>query len=292
MKKHINASQIANEVLMLKGKNERASFVIVEGRTDSVGYCWLLNSQCKPIVAHSKTNVVETINLLDSRRVNGVLGIVDSDFLNLHNDLSHSHNVVRTDSHDIETLVINSPALEKVLLFYGDETKLYPIDQVIHLLIEAARPLGYLRFISHKRGLNLNFKNLSFHDFIDDKTLEVNIEELLKQIVTNTKNCKLQVEDLRKILQYSLNKFVYDPWQICCGHDLVEIFSISLSNLFGSFGNPAKVNSLAKWLLLAYESVYFQRTNLYTSILEWEMTNVPFLILSEKYKTHILDPVG
>jgi hypothetical protein len=89
----------------------------------------------------------------------------------------------------------------------------------------------------------------------------------------------LKDEDLQQRLISQKNNR-YDPWQVCCGHDLVEILSLGLRRAIGS-NKAADVapNSLERCLRLAYEEVYFARTQLYVEIRVWESHNQPFKVL-------------
>ncbi len=72
----------------------------------------------------------------------------------------------------------------------------------------------------------------------------------------------------------------YDPWQVCCGHDLVEILSVGLRKAIGSHkAADIEANSLERCLRLAYEEVYFSQTRLYVEIRLWESHNQPFKVL-------------
>lgn len=293
MKSYLNAYTLGNQILMLKGNKKGISFLLVEGCTDSLGYYWMLNNEkCFPITAHSKDNVLDTINYLEQKNTDGILGIVDADFWNVDRVNLPSKNIVKTDTHDIETLIMSSPALDKVLIHYGDRDKLPSNDNVINLLLEAGKPLGYLRWLSSKRKMYLNFKGLEFSRFVDKNTLDVDCDKLIIEVIENTKNCKYKSDDLKRILEYALRNSTHSPWQICCGHDLVEILSIALIELFGSFGSPANKFNISKWLSLAYEHAYFSETSLYSSILNWESHNSPYLILKNDYRYSKLDELA
>ncbi len=285
MKSYLNAFQIANQILMLKGKREGVTFLIVEGKTDSVGYSWFTNrNKCITISAHSKENVIDAIQILENRNVSGIIGIVDADFSNLEGHGLPSNNLVKTDSHDIEMLILNSPALEKVMHVNGDDEKCQSIEKVTDKLLSAAKPLGYIRWVSLRRKLDLNFKDLNFTTFVDKDTLEIDIEKLSVEVVNNTKRCRVKAEDIRKIIEYGLTNSSHDPWQVCCGHDVVEILRISFNSCFGSFTSPPKSKAVSSWLILAYESTYFTQTQLYSAIINWEKSNAPFLVLAQRYK--------
>jgi hypothetical protein len=72
----------------------------------------------------------------------------------------------------------------------------------------------------------------------------------------------------------------HDPWQLCNGHDLVEVLSIGLRRAIGSQSAAAvRVEEIERALRLAYESVDFAASALYRTIREWEQRNHPFRIL-------------
>jgi hypothetical protein len=285
----INGTHIANSVLMLKSTNKKKTFLLVEGKTDSMGYGWLTDKlNCHLIPGNKKDNVIEALSILENKKVSGVLGIVDSDFWVLKGYVPSSNNILTTDTHDIETLVINSPALYKILHFYGDADKVKNIN-IESLLLNSAKPIGLLRFLSLEKNLNLKFKNINFDQFIDKNNLQTDITKLVKVVLANTKNCKLPEEKLIKFLIDHMNKS-YNLWHICCGHDLVKILAIALQEVIGSHQTPPPEKRVTEWLLLAYESTYLSKTNLYKLILNWEQSNKPYTVFSNRYR-FIADPV-
>lgn len=55
------------------------------------------------------------MSILEKDAFLGVLAIVDADFDILESKLPESKNVLFTDAHDLETMIMKSFALEKVL---------------------------------------------------------------------------------------------------------------------------------------------------------------------------------
>jgi Protein of unknown function (DUF4435) len=285
----LNGTHIANSVMMLKSTNKNKTFLLVEGKTDSLGYGWLIDKlSCAICAGNNKDNVMDAINILENKRILGVLGVVDSDFWSLKHFVPPSSNILMTDTHDIETLVMNSPALHKLLHFYGDSEKVEKIN-IVSLLLNAAKPIGLLRFLSLEKNLNLNFKNLNFQKFINKSTLQTDNQELVKAVITNTKKCKIPEKKLNEFLDRQINRS-YDLWQVCCGHDLVNILAIALQEVVGSYQFPPSERKITEWLLLAYESIHLSQTNLYKSILQWEKNNKPYIVLSSNYR-FVSDPV-
>ncbi|MBC1257191.1 hypothetical protein GNE54_17345, partial [Trichormus variabilis V5] len=137
----------------------------------------------------------------------------------------------------------------------------------------------YLLFISLSNELNLTFDGITFSKFIDEQTLLIDELKLIKEVKNKSQAFSLKDEDLQqKLLNQKSNN--YDPWQVCCGHDLVEILSLSLRKVLGS-NKPSDIEpkSLERILRLAYEDVYFRETQIYSDIRVWENKNQPFQIL-------------
>jgi len=126
---------------------------------------------------------------------------------------------------------------------------------------------------SHKEKLNLNFNGLIFANFVDKNKLFFNLDNFINEVQTNSVNRTLDVVALKSKIT-SILSIGYDRWQLCCGHDLVEILFIGLML---NFGNPKFYGILIKTfksiLRLTYDYSDFRKTNLYNSIIEWQKIN-------------------
>lgn len=102
---------------------------------------------------------------------------------------------------------------------------------------------------------------------------------MIREVNGKSQSCSLKDTDLQqKLASYKSGN--YDLWQVCCGHHLVEILSISLRKAIGSNKTTdVEPNSLDRNLRLAYEEVYFHQTQLYLEIRKWESNNQPFKVL-------------
>jgi len=80
----------------------------------------------------------------------------------------------------------------------------------------------------------------------------------------------------------ALAKQDHDPWQVCCGHDMVKILAFWLRHIFGN-KNAQNVTAeiLESTLRLTYSIEDFKTTQLYGAIMDWQQTNPPYLILVE-----------
>ena len=58
-------------------------------------------------------------------------------------------------------------------------------------------------------------------------------------------------------------------WDICAGHDLVELLGIGLRSRFGNREHH-ELKSLDRMLVLAYQDEWFRETSLYAGMQDWQ----------------------
>lgn len=281
MRKFITPDRIANQIRMRRSSH-KGSFLIVEGRSDKLVYeRFIDDTKCEFSIASGKKNAVSAIRILEQDNFAGVLAIVDADFCRLEGNLPSSSNLLLTDEHDLEMMLLKSLALEKVISERGSEDKINKFSQNIRLtLLETGKRIGYLRLVSLKDNLSLKFEELSFSKFIDKATLVIDTGKLIKAVKDHSQKLGLREPDIQKSIE-TLEDSTYDPWQVCCGHDIICILSIGLSKVWGSWKtNEVRPDILERELRLAYEDSYFRSTQLYTSIQQWEIKNKPYQVLS------------
>jgi Protein of unknown function (DUF4435) len=271
--------------IRLRRSTFSGTFLLVEGSSDKVFYerliekiaCQLVTTSGKP---SSKLRAIEILKILDKSNFHGVLAIVDADFDRLETSSHHSPNLLRTDTHDLETMLLNSFALDKVIAEFGSEEKIIRFGRDVRTaLLEAGISVGYLLWISQRDGLNLTFDSITFSKFIDEQTLQIDDLRLIQEVQNKSQAFSLKSEDLQQRLT-SQKSSSHDPWQVCCGHDLVEILSLGLRKAIGSSkAIDTEPHSLERNLRLAYEEAYFRKTQIYLDIRTWESSNQPFKVL-------------
>lgn len=284
MRELLTVERHANQI-RLRRSTFSGSFVLVEGRSDKIFYerfldktvCELITTSGKP---SSKQRAIEILKILEKSSFQGVLAILDADFDCLQNSLQSIPNLLRTDTHDLESMIIKSPALEKVVNEFGSEEKIKKFNlDIRQILLKTGMSVGYLLWVSLHDRLNLTFDGIRFNRFIDEKTLQIDELKMIREVNSKSQSCLLKDIDLqKKLTNYKSSK--HDPWQVCCGHHLVEILSISLRNLLGSNKIvDVEANRLEINLRLAYEKAYFDQTQLCSEIRIWESKNRPFRVL-------------
>lgn len=109
----VNAHSIANSVRMKRLKHAGA-FMLVEGEDDKkLLKNFVEKALCVIQIAHGKPNVLGALAILERDSFQGVLAIADADFAHLEGEPPHSPNLFWTDTHDLETMLLASPALAR-----------------------------------------------------------------------------------------------------------------------------------------------------------------------------------
>lgn len=287
MKHLLTANDVANSVRMNRSLH-KGTIMLVEGPVDSRVYGRFIDrSRCMVIPAFSRDNAERALAILAASRVPGVLAVVDRDFSGLDGSKSSSDNLLMTDTHDLETMILASDALTSVLSEFASRFGAVPDAQEIReVLLNNGMVIGLLRWISSpsKEGLNLTFDELPFQPFTNQETLQVDIDALIATVMGNSYPVRVDSPVLKSklvSLMKEANAAKYDRWHICCGHDLVTLLFIGLTNLFGA--QSAKVltpGQLENVLRLRYTLSHFVLTDLHKSMLDWEAANTAFAILS------------
>jgi hypothetical protein len=261
----------------MKRSQHDGPFLVVEGADDTRFYRRFVDSRyCQLVPAFSKDNVIGAISELDRGNFAGVLGIIDSDFDILMGKALLSANVVRGDDcHDVESMLIRSEALDAVLHEFASPDKLRSFEAEFagpfrSWLILIAQNLGYLRWHSLANGINLCFDGLRFSDFIDVHSLALDRTALFKAIRNQSRNWTITDAELTQA-GWPQNRND-DTWQVCCGHDMVDLLAIALRRAIGS---QQQLNSerLRTSLRLAFSVADFANSRICASIRNWERSN-------------------
>jgi len=277
----------ANKIRLLRSTFS-GTFLLVEGSSDKIFYqrfvdkhaCELVCVSGKP---SSKLRVIAVLEILEKSSFQGVLAIVDADFDRLETSPHNNLNLLRTDSHDLETMLLHSPALDKVIAEFGSQEKIAKFNRDVRTaLLAAGMSVGYLLWVSQCDGLNLTFDGITFSKFVDDRTLQIDELKLIQEVKNKSQALSWKDEDLQQRLTNKRSNS-HDRWQVCCGHHLVEILSLGLRKAIGS-NKAADVepHSLERNLRLAYEERYFRKTGLYLDMITWESNNQPFQVLQNE----------
>ncbi len=104
--------------------------------------------------------------------------------------------------------------------------------------------------------------------------------DLIKEVQNKSRKNALDESTIHSGSE-SLRSPEHDPWQVSCGHDVLELLSFGLRRTFAARNAmEVKRESLERGLRLAYEAAYFRDTRLYASARKWEMSNSPYRVFA------------
>jgi len=286
MKQFLTSHDIANQVRMMHPVFH-GSFILVEGDTDARMYKRFVDTtRCRIIPAHGKSNALSALEMLEASGFPGILTIVDSDFWELDGTEPPNRNVMVTDTHDLETMIVSSRALDVVLDEFGSARKMKLMGtSVRQMLLKVAVPIGFIRWISSSKqeNLSLRFKDMSLAAVIEirGKTMRTDIDALLKELKSHSRNTPFDKRVVKIRLKKLLRDNRHDPWHVCRGHDVVHILTIGLRDVFGNrHAKSITYEQIDRILRIAYGYAEFSQTKLYTAIKRWEETNPGFTVLA------------
>jgi len=278
-----NPKVIANRVRQLRTQS-KATILIFEGDIDQRFYNRFIDEEsCLSFAPNGKGDAIHIFEILESADLDGVLFIVDADFDRLEGKYLDKNNLFLTDTHDLETMILKSRALEKLLTEYGSRQKIKKITEaqnknIRQILLDAGIKIGYLRWVNEKDNLSLKFEGIGFHEFIDENLLTLNLVQMIITVQNKSQRRDIKVEDIQERLS-QLSNPDHDSWDVCCGHDLVCILSFGLRKALGTNNaNAVTPEHIELDLRLSYEETFFFDTQLYKSLRVWENTNHPFRI--------------
>lgn len=275
MRRFQTVHTVANEIRLSRTVFPNKTALLVEGTTDRRFYNQLVDPErCQVYRLDGKPNVIQLLSILKTEKMPGVLAIIDADIDHLENRQNRNPNVITTPTtRDIEGLLLQSAALERVLIEHELSPNPWP-RPVRSVLLDAAKPLGYLRWIAIQKGWHLNFKRLVFKNFIDRTTRTCRIVDMCEEVITVTSGFALTAEELGAHIENAKDER-HDPWHVAQGHDLVSI----LAELLSGPTRHHTADDLGSDLRLGFSNAEFIRSPLYRLICDWQHRNVPFVVL-------------
>jgi Protein of unknown function (DUF4435) len=274
----ITPAALANRVRQRR-ETYQGSLLIVEGASDAKFYGQIIDKACCQLLppAQNRDKAIKVLEIL--QEAPGVIAIVDKDFDELNGTLPDMPNLFFTDTHDLETMLLKSPALEKLLGEFGSEDKLAKFERNVRaVLLAAGSAIGYLLWVSLQDNLNLKFEGIDFPKFIDAATLTIDETKLIEEVKRKSQKPGLKTPELQQRLNCQKVP-THDQWQVCRGHDLINILAVGFRKVLGSNQpNEVTVEILERVLRVGYEQVYFQTTQLYVAIDKWQIDHPTYRI--------------
>lgn len=246
--------------------------MLVEGGTDCSFWKLRFNqsAQYQLVICGSKSVVISSITLLDQMAQSLMLGVIDDDFDSILGISYASENIFSTDTHDLETMLINSTALTNILIELGDSTKINHFvamtkKMVIDSLIEISLVFGRLRLLNARNNWNVDFSKLSPWKYVDQGTWTVDNAKLFAEFANEIGITPVDVENAVSA------EVSTPPWNIIQGHDALNILAIGLRSALAAKQFSEK--DLSRYFRLTYDNTIFQSTVLFGKISAWAENN-------------------
>jgi len=276
-----NVGDVVSEILMSRSAFS-GSLLVLEGDDDT--RFWRArapgHSECQFVLAGSKPTVVGAVVTADLQKLDGILGVVDDDCDSLLGLPLRSTNIIRTDTRDLETLLLFSFAFEKLLAEVGDSQKIRTLEtnenrSIRDAFVARALLFGQLRFLSLSNNWLIAFDHLSPWKFANIPSWTFDraaiLREICKQVPTKT-----EIDLGQELASLEL----ISPWSILHGKDCLDILSIGLRSAIGN--TQLKDKNILQMLRLAFDNAMLRDTFLYSNVKAWESSNPRYRVLLDE----------
>ncbi len=267
---------LISKIKMKNISKDNQVIILVEGDSDSRFYKNYFHKKiCKikfPMGGNNnKANAIKTLEKLTEEDYK-VIALLDADFDHLEKKKLLYDTLFLTDTHDLETMILSTNALEKIINESDNSNKLAEMKEpIVQILLRTGKWIGYIRWFNKQENYALKFSSLDYGKFIKLGSAQIDID--LNKLVDNIKNKSTRpdiknndfIEQIKQLFDKS-----YDLWQVCNGHDLVKILFFIL---FKQNGKDNVIADFEKNIRLSYETNQFLKTKLYQSIFIWEKEN-------------------
>jgi hypothetical protein len=213
--------------------------------------------------------------------VGGTVALIDADYDRLLGTLPNDPDLVITDTHDVETTLLRSHALDHVLRELGDRSRM-AVTSPRQCLLDAASIIGAARLVCRRLGWSVQFEGLDYEDIVDAKTLRVAPTELLRTLRGRQARAQPEAritDDAEELIAQELARG-HSPWDLCQGHDVVAILGLALRRVLGTrLDSELRPARLEMELRLAFDSADFKASAIHALFSAWEARNPGFKVL-------------
>lgn len=286
MRKYIDENDKKNEIrLLFKHPLYKDKIImVVEGKSDIKLFRGLFNTEMIKLESiDGKNNILGAMSDLADEYPKRILAISDADHSHLTADGIDYERlcVYLTDYHDAEIMLVNSPSLEYFVNEYSSPESLDELKaDLLSMVLDAAYPIGLLRWLNSVEDLGLRFEGINFRTFIDVETMRVSVDEIALIDEVIRRSSKLEDTVTSEYLINSLVKYREKngcKLQVSCGHDVTKIISIIYQTRWASLELNMDHRKVESALRIGFQKRHFMATNLYKkiesffSVYDWEI---------------------
>lgn len=269
----------------------RAAFagvvLLVEGETDLHVFRELVCASCKVIPGYGKGNVIDAIRAVREDNTDGVIAIVDADFARVRGDGALCEGLFHCDGHDLEVMILQSRAFDRILAKYASGQKLAQLlkkkgaTHFRDLLFALAAALGAVRHLSVERNWAWDFDGINWKTVVDIGELSVSIEKYVEQLISRRPVVGHSIESVVGLV-VGLNSANMAA-EFAVGRDAVELLCAGLRKTIGNLDSKiACADNMLCVTHLTFSWHDFVETGLYQSLRLWETSNPGYPLLRER----------
>lgn len=237
---HVNEGKV---VLVVEGSDDKD---VYEKVTDTAAVCFYVDCNC------DKHLVI--LHALNGRYGHRLLAIKDADFDRLDGTQPTYSNLVLTDTHDLEGMIVEESLSE----LQGEDAERCQNTNLGDIYSEL-EDISYLKWFNHTNRCGINFS---------DVTLDLDINAYFSACVKNTNNVvSVNIADM---YAFKASHQGVSEKDLCNGHDLFERIYVRAKAV--NKRNFAK-KPFFRRLRIAYPASKFVSTSLYQDIRKWENAN-------------------
>lgn len=250
-KMSLSPVEMADELSMINKE-----YLIVEGQSDK--YFWehlyqqglkerQVRVASKKQCSGNKEYVKKVIFIMNERRKDNVIGVIDLDYDFINDKIDIVNNLYYYKYIDLENILVQSTAFSEVNTLISSLEKKIEDNSLKELLYEKAYVLGILRLINDIEGYNFCFEGINYKKLIGD-----NDERFIEYFMSRMHLDKSKKEEVLSKIKLHLKKN-YEKKYLCNGHDLISILS-ELTRKTISNDSPIKYTEeiLEKMFILGY----------------------------------------
>lgn len=235
--------------------NEGKVIVVVEGQDDIDVYSKVMDNNAVRFYPDCNCDKhVIILNSLNRKYGNRLLAIKDADFDRLEGRVYSFSNLLLTDSHDLENMIVEECLSE---LSGDDAERCHSIN--LTEVYEELEDISYLKWYSHTCHLGINFSDIA---------VNTDLPSFFTAAVANTNN--IVRVTLTDVAAFKNRHQGVPRKELCNGHDLLEVI-YARAKAVKTTNYPKR--PFFKRFRKAYPRIKFTSTSLFQAIRTWETTN-------------------
>lgn len=260
-------------LLFRSDMNRRRILILVEGVTDIRFFnaYRLDNRIIYESPENGKREVISAVSQLRHAGNDAVYGVCDADFDELSG--KKYEGVFYTDAHDLEMMLVKGGVVDKFImshtdrkLIQGELADVFCRDVKMNILC-ACYKIGLLKWHNYLTHSNLNFKGITYRDFVSINRTDVLVDEneYINHVINRSRaggdfNAADLFNEMRK-----LDLMSPDHFSICNGHD----FTCILKMMYGtdlSLNKNMRLDEIDSYMRMSYEHQTFKATKLHNCL--------------------------